>query len=181
MTSTLKPFVPAPEGRLAEIVEIAGQLLDDYGWEHVSTRLIAEEMGIKAPSLYKHIHSREAIAAHLATDALSAFGDELYAALDAGDGSVVLLARYRELALARPHLYRLMTGQDFPREDLPTGLEEWAGTPFYLAAGDDPVRAQALWAFAHGMAALEINERFAGDGLPAAGVWEAGSRALGNN
>lgn len=174
-----KPFVPAPTGRLAEIVEVAGQLLDDYGWGRVSTRLIADEMGIKAPSLYKHVHGRGAIAVYLAADALSALGDELYAVLDDGGGPTEVLSRYRALARARPHLYRLMTGQAFPREDLPSDLEEWAGTPFYLAAGKDPVRAQALWAFAHGMAVLEIDGRFAGDGSPATGVWEAGARALG--
>ena len=69
---------------------------------------------------------------------------------------------YRAIAVGSPYAYELLTGREFPRELLPAGLEDWAGEPFYLNAGKDPVRGQALWAFAHGMAVLEIHSRFHG-------------------
>lgn len=174
-----RPEVDQPTGRLAQIIDAAWQLLATHPWETVSTRSLATTLGIKAPSLYKHVRTREEIATHLATRALLELGEQLYQALGNGGGASELLGVYRAIAVQHPHLYRLLTGTDFPREQLPAGLEDWAGTPFYLAADRDSVRGQALWAFAHGMASLEIDARFTGTGAPAAGVWEVGARELG--
>lgn len=176
------PEFEHPTGRLAEIIDTAWRLLDTHPWEQLSTRTLADALGIKAPSLYKHVRTREDIATHLATRALLDLGQQLHRSLTDGGGAGQLLATYRRIATSQPNVYRLLTGTEFPRARLPRGLEEWAGTPFHLAAGRDPVRGQALWAFAHGMAILEINARFAGttDGSPAAGVWEAGAHALGS-
>lgn len=176
-----RPAFDQPTGRLAQIIDAAWQLLATYPWGDISTRALATAVNIKAPSLYKHVRTREDIATHLAARALVELGEQLYQSLENGGGASNLLATYREIAVEHPHPYRLLTGTDFPRDHLPPGLEEWAGTPFYLAAGSDPVRAQALWAFAHGMSTLEIDARFTGtaDGSPAAGVWEVGAHALG--
>ncbi|MGP6173334.1 TetR/AcrR family transcriptional regulator [Corynebacterium sp. A21] len=175
------PHFDAPTGRLAEIIDTARDLLEVHDWPKLSTRMLADTLGIKAPSLYKHVRHKEDIAAHLATAAFIELGGALHRSLESGGGAVELLAEYRRRAKSQPHLYRLLTGTGFPREQLPEGLEEWAGTPFFLAAGQDPIRGQALWAFAHGMAILEIDGRFAGpDGdSPAVGAWEAGAQALG--
>ena len=67
---------------------------------------------------------------------------------------------YRSYALDHPHLYRLMTEGPLPREQLSPGVEDRAGLPVIEAAGGDPDLARALWAFAHGMAILELNHRF---------------------
>ncbi len=86
------------------------------------------------------------------------------AVLDPGGGRPVraLAHAYRAEARRSPNLYRLVTRSDFPRADLVEGLEDWAGTPFWLAAGE-PATAQALWAYAHGMVILEIDGRFLAD------------------
>lgn len=176
------PHFKAPTGRLAEIIDTARQLLEVYDWPRLSTRMLAESLGIKAPSLYKHVRNKEDIAAHLATAAFIELGSALHHSLENGGDALELLAEYRRMAISHPNLYQLLTGTEFPRDRLPDGLEQWAGTPFLLAAGQDPIRGQALWAFAHGMAVLEIDGRFAGpgNGSPAIGVWEEGARALGN-
>ena len=67
-------------------------------------------------------------------------------------------------------------GPDLPRAELTPGLENWAGEPFFRATGE-PQRAQALWAFAHGMVVLEIDHRF----LPGSDLdrtWRAGATAF---
>lgn len=143
----------------------------------MSTRAIAEKIGVEAPSFYKHVRGKEESAALLAGRAVLELGTRLHAVTDSGGDAADMLERYRELALSLPNLYRLLTGGDFRREDLPEGLENWAGAPFRLAAGRDPVRGQALWAFAHGMAILEIDARYSPAGKPAPGVWEAGATA----
>jgi hypothetical protein len=71
-----------------------------------------------------------------------------------------------------------VTGGRLPRERLPEGLEVWAAEPVVIAAGGDPDRARAAWAFAHGMTILELDGRFPpGADLDAA--WASGLFALG--
>jgi hypothetical protein len=53
-----------------------------------------------------------------------------------------------------------MTDQPLPREQLPPGVEDRAAAPVVRAVGGDPVRARAIWAFAHGMVMLELTRRF---------------------
>ncbi len=70
-----------------------------------------------------------------------------------------------------------MTDQELRRDLLAPGVEERAGLPLYRAAGEDPDRARATWAFAHGMAMLELTNRFP----PAADIdaaWRAGIEAF---
>ena len=87
-----------------------------------------------------------------------------------------LAAAYREFALAHPHLYRLMHNGPLPRRHLPAGLEERTAAPLLRAAGSR-ARARAVWAFAHGMVMLELDQRFPPDAdLDAA--WRAGIAAF---
>jgi AcrR family transcriptional regulator len=146
-------------------------------------RSIATEMGIRAPSLYKHIEGKEELEALLIADSLSRSGRAMHdavASLGARAGrraALTALGRaYRAWALAHPHLYRLATDGPLPRERLPAGLEAWAAEPLVRAAGSGE-RARAAWAFAHGMTILELDGRFPpGADLDAA--WESGLQAL---
>ena len=88
-----------------------------------------------------------------------------------------LAAAYRTFALAHPHLYRLMTDQELRRDLLVPGVEQRAGLSVYRAAGEDVDRARAAWAFAHGMALLEIANRFP-PGADIDAAWREGIRAF---
>jgi len=143
-------------------VEAAWQIVENEGADALTMRRLAEELGIKAPSLYKHFPDKAALEAALIEDALLEMGAALHAAVARpGRRSPVaaLLAAYRRQALQHPHLYRLATAGPLAREALADGVEDWAGQPFYLVTGD-PYAAQALFAFAHGMVILEIDNRF---------------------
>jgi AcrR family transcriptional regulator len=161
---------PRPAGtprpaRLAEIVAAAFHLLDTEGAGALTMRRLGDAMGMRAPSLYKHVRDKEALEAALVEDVLFDVGDELHAAVAEGgrDGAVAgVLRTYRAHGLARPNRYRLATSGRLPRELLPDGLEDWAGQPFFLAGGE-PHRAQALWSLAHGMVILEIDGRYPSD------------------
>ena len=116
-------------------------------------RSVADELGIRAPSLYKHVAGKGAIEVMLIEEALREMGAELHAALRRPGRSgplAALLRAYRRHALTHPNLYRLATAGPLPRSELEPGLEDWAGEPFLLVTGE-PHRAQALWAFTHGM------------------------------
>lgn len=141
--------------RARQIVDAARGLLEREGWDRVTMRDLADEVGIRAPSLYKHFANKDAVKAVLVGVALAESGAALRPVTDVAS----LLAAYRAIARAHPDLYRLATVGPLDRDALPAGLEEWSGAPFFEVTGD-PHAAQALWAAAHGMAILEIDGRF---------------------
>lgn len=176
-------MIEAPElrsPRVRDVVEAARRILEREGPDGLTMRRVAERMGIRAPSLYKHVDGKEELEELLMADAFHELGQQLHDAVGSlGKGgsrkkALTELARvYRRWALAHPHLYRLVTGGPLPRERMPEGLEAWTAEPVVMAAGGDPDRARAVWAFAHGMTILELDGRFPPDAdLDAA--WAAG-------
>ena len=185
------------------------QLLEEEGLEGLTMRRLAERVGIRAPSLYKHLPDKAALeAAIIATgfeEAAAAFEQAVDRAGEgpgegsgegpgegpgegagewpgggsgeaSGDALVALAGAYRRFALEHPHLYRLMTNGPLPRAHLPPGLEGRTAAPLLRVAGSE-ARARAVWAFAHGMVMLELDQRFPPDAdLDAA--WRAGIAAF---
>ena len=173
------PDVAVRTGRPAQLVATARDILEAEGPEALTMRRLAEAVGIRAPSIYKHFPDKRTLEAAVIDDALRELGTELHEAV--GDGrrrsaGANLLATYRKAARLRPNLYRLATAGPLPRADLTPGLEAWAGEPFFLVTGD-PFQAQALWAFAHGMVILELDGRFPADS-ELDRTWAAGAAAL---
>jgi AcrR family transcriptional regulator len=167
--------------RALEIVATARRLLEDEGWDAVTMRRLADELGMQAPSLYKHFASKHALEVALIEVALEELGEATHAAVrhpGRRTKTAALLTTYRSIGKANPNLYRLATTTSFARDELTPGLEDWAGEPFFLATGD-PYVAQALWAFAHGTLILEIDQRFVPDS-DLDRTWAAGARAFGS-
>jgi AcrR family transcriptional regulator len=178
--------VVARSARADEVVVTARRLLEEEGAGALTMRHLAEQLGIKAPSLYKHLPDKAALEAAIIATGLEEAAARFEQAVDsattggdaAGDGAAIsaLAAAYREFALAHPHLYRLMHNGPLPRQHLPAGVEDRAAAPVMRVAGSR-ARARALWAFAHGMVMLELDQRFPPDAdLDAA--WEAGITAF---
>ncbi|MHB1446750.1 MAG: TetR/AcrR family transcriptional regulator [Acidimicrobiales bacterium] len=174
--------IPEPttrSGRAADIVAAARRILEEEGVEALTMRRLAGAVGMRAPSLYKHFPTKRAVEAALIEEGMVELGQALHAALrtPARGGAVRnLLEAYRRAAVGGPALYRLATAGPLPREDLPPGLEAWAGEPFFLVTGD-PLRAQALFSFAHGMVILELDDRFP-PGSDLGRTWKAGAAAF---
>ena len=159
--------------RAREIVDAARELLEAEGPDGLSMRRIADRIGIRAPSIYKHLPDKQALEAAL----ISAGFEEWATVFEAsGDDLAALAHAYRDYARRHPHLYRLMTERPLARDRLTPGVEERAAAPIVEAVGD-PDGARAMWAFAHGMTILELNGRFPpGADLDAA--WERGIAAF---
>lgn len=170
--------MPEATTRTEQIVATALELLEVHGPDGVTMRAIAEHIGIRAPSLYKHVADKQQLEVAMIAEGFRLSADALSAALhESQDPLTSLAAAYRDWALAHPHLYRLMTHRPLPRDELPAGVEDAAAAPVVQVAGGDPDAARALWAFAHGMTALEVAGRFPPDAdLDAA--WRAGINAL---
>src|SRR5262249_26252013 len=96
--------------RAREIVETARELLEAEGAEGRSMRALAERLGIRAPSLYKHFPSKEALAAAVISQAFEEQAELFEAALQGSDEPIAAMGEaYRTYARNHPHLYRLMT------------------------------------------------------------------------
>jgi AcrR family transcriptional regulator len=164
--------------RAREIVDTARAIIDAEGLDGLTMRRIAERLGIRAPSLYKHFPDKQALEAAIISAAFEEQGEVFEQAIAGSDDPLAALAAaYRAFALAQPHLYRLMTDQELRRDLLAPGVEERAGRSIYRAAGEDADRARAAWAFAHGMALLEISNRFP-PGADIDAAWREGIRAF---
>jgi AcrR family transcriptional regulator len=123
-------------------------------------RRVAEKMGIRAPSLYKHVANKDAIEAGLQERALRDMADWI---APAGKDLAELTRRYREWALAHPGLYELATRRPLRRDEITPGVEAAAAAQLVAAAGGEEHRARALWALAHGLVDLELAGRFPPD------------------
>lgn len=160
--------------RSRQIVEEALRLVEEGGAAALTMRALADRLGIRAPSLYKHFPDKGAVEAEVIALAMRDLARALEAA---GDDLETMAKAYRGYALAHPHLYRLMSAGPLPRERLPEGLEERAALPVVRVMGGDRIRARAVWAFAHGMVMLELDGRFP-PGADLEGAWRAGVAAF---
>ena len=164
--------------RATEIVAAARELLEEEGLDALSMRRLADRLGIRAPSLYKHFADKQALEAAIISAGFEEQAAVFEAALaNADDPFGAIASAYRRFARDHPHLYRLMTERPLQRDKLSPGVEERAAAPVREAVGRDLDRARAAWAFAHGMTNLELNGRFPPDAdLDAA--WERGIAAF---
>lgn len=140
-------------------------------------RRLAEQLGIRAPSLYKHIPHKAALQAAIIADGFQEASLAFEAATDgAADPLAALVDAYRTFAAAHPHVYRLMTAGPLPRRLLPPGLEARTAAPLLRATGT-PARARAAWAFIHGMTMLELDRRIPDDSITEQ-AWNSGIAAF---
>lgn len=143
--------------RRDEILDVATAVLEEQGQDALTMRELATRMGIRAPSLYKHVADKADILVGLQQRALLGLTAHLEAA---GPGIGPLAAAYRSWARAHPKLYELATRNPLQRDRLAPGVESAATTPLVAAAGGDEHLARALWALAHGLVDLELSGRF---------------------
>ncbi|MEZ4594642.1 MAG: TetR/AcrR family transcriptional regulator [Chloroflexota bacterium] len=94
------------------IVTQAWQLIEAEGAENLSLGKLAEALGIKAPSLYRHVGSKagllQAVNLHTSQQLVAALNEA--AARPTGtpkEQTAAILHAYRHFALAHPHTYVL--------------------------------------------------------------------------
>jgi AcrR family transcriptional regulator len=146
--------------RREEILDVAEALLESEGAEALTMRRVAQEMGIRAPSLYKHVAGKDDIEAGLQERALR---DMAVAIAPAGKDLFAIAAAYRRWALSRPGLYELATRRPLRRDVISAEVEAATAAPLVVAVGGDEHRARAVWALAHGLVDLELAGRFPPD------------------
>jgi AcrR family transcriptional regulator len=143
--------------RRDEVLDVAATILEEEGVDAVTMREVATRMGIRAPSLYKHVRGKDDIVAGLQQRALVGMAQHLS---DVPSGLAELAEAYRSWAMAHPRLYDVATGRPLARDRISPGVEAAAAAPIVAAAGGDEHLARALWAMAHGLVDLELSGRF---------------------
>ena len=162
-----------PRGRLRDIVDVALRILQAEGPAAVTMRRVAAELGIQAPSLYKHVTDKGVIEGLLQQHAMADFGRAVGSAPP--DARSVATA-YRSWALANPHLYELAARRPV-RRDIVGDTEAFAAAPLVRAVGGDPDKARAFLGLAHGLVDLELNDHFP-PGADVEAAWNCAVDAL---
>lgn len=76
----------------ASVTAAAAALADEIGFDQLSMGLLAERLGVKAPSLYKHVTSQAELAHRIAVLAMVELGDTVRDAIQGLAGSDALTA-----------------------------------------------------------------------------------------
>lgn len=76
----------------ASVTEAGAMLVDEMGFAQLSMGLVAERLGVKTPSLYKHVASQADLAHRIAILAATEFGDAIRDATQGRAGSDALAA-----------------------------------------------------------------------------------------
>lgn len=161
-----------PGQRREEIIAAALVLFTRHGVYNVSTRQIAQAVGISQPSLYGHFANSAEIAEEICARGFAELSRSLEAAFSSegtGIDRLLLAARaYVDFGLGNPDVYRIAfmveKSYDDPREGPGRGLE--AGIAVFdlmadaarrtLGDANGSLAAQSIWASLHGLVSLLI-------------------------
>ncbi|HEX6509125.1 MAG TPA: WHG domain-containing protein [Chloroflexota bacterium] len=157
------------------VVHAAAQLIDtaSSGLDELSLSAVAEQLGVRPPSLYKHVAGLSALQRDLSLLGLTILGDNLTDAAvgrSADEAIRAVAYAYRTFAREHPGLYTAALRAPAPSD---TELDAAAGRVVgvilrvlegYGLRGDDALHAiRALRSLLHGFISLEAGGGF---GLP---------------
>jgi AcrR family transcriptional regulator len=137
----------------------------------VTVRAVAAEAGVAPMGVYNHLGGKDGLIEALLTRGF----DRLRAAVEPGDEPDMLdrltnsQRRYRDFALANPHLYAMMFENTLPHERSPAFSEhaaaaftalvrniELAAATGAITAPEPRAAAQQIWSAVHGAVTLEL-------------------------
>ncbi len=155
------------------VIAEAAELVDEVGWDQLTMAGVADRLGVRLPSLYKHIGSLDDLRRGIGLLALAELRDTLGSAAIGRAGPDALrevALAYGAYARAHPGRYAATIAAPGPGEDERAALAErilqivFAVLAGYGLAGDDAVHAtRVLRAALHGFVTLEASGGF---GMP---------------
>ena len=144
---------PAPDltARRDRVLDDARRIAEAEGWDAVTIRRLATELGVTQPVLYTAFGKRQDI-----VDAVALRGfAELAAALDGGDPAAVYLGFARAHPATYEAMFLMPSGLRFAAADVPAPMRE-AFTALGRALGvADDARTEIGWSLLHGVASLD--------------------------
>ncbi len=98
----------------AAVVSAAADLADEIGYAALTMGLVAERLGVRTPSLYKHVDGLSDLGRRIAVLTMTELGDTVRDALQGRTGSAALTAlahAIRTYVLTHPGRYAATLGQ----------------------------------------------------------------------
>lgn len=170
--------VPTLTPRAQQIVEVALELLEEDGPDGVSMRIVAGRLGVRAPSLYKHLPDKQAMQNAMIAIGLRHQGEACERGMrEADDPLWGVVSAFRAWAIEHPHLYRLMMEAPLDPGPLVRSAELVAGRAIREVMQGDAVGALTVWSFGHGLITLELQDRLP-PGADVEELWRRGIEAL---
>ena len=156
-----------------QVIEAAARLADGRGLDQLTLASVAQEVGIRLPSLYNHVAGLPGLRRELALYGMRQFGACMGRAAigKSGDAAIIALAQaMRRFAVERPGLYAATVQAPSPDDvELQQAAAEVIGVivavlePYGLS-GDDAIHViRGLRSLIHGFATLEAAGGF---GIP---------------
>jgi AcrR family transcriptional regulator len=147
-----------------QVLSAAERLVAANGWESLTMAALAADLGVRPPSLYRHVDSLDALRRALRSRMLIELSDAVRGAVmgkSGMEGLHALTDAYR--SFAREHSARYLAQGSLPgdedtrREGRRVGEAGYAVlASFGLAAGELPVATAQLAALVHGFVSLEL-------------------------
>jgi AcrR family transcriptional regulator len=176
--------MPHPPRISAETIASAARaLLEEGGVEGLSMREIARRLGVRAPSLYFHVQSRDDLIRLLTTAGLRELAEMLAGAgartAPPGARLHAMADAYASFAFASPQLFSLIFGPCAEERRGQDDAAAAASEPLLSAVaglvpeGDVLDIAQAFWSLVHGYTTLALSDQFRMGGDPRRAIHHA--------
>jgi len=157
------------------VVDAASVLVDRVGWPHLTMSALADELGVRQPSLYKHVDGMPALQRALAVQAKRDLARTMATAAVGRSGAQAVRSvghAYRDWARAHPGLYPAVLRPPTEGDEVDAQASASAAEVVfevlagYGLTGDAAVHmTRALRSGLHGFVDLEANGGF---GIPVA-------------
>lgn len=155
----------------ATVVGAAADVADEIGLANVTMGVVAERLGVRAPSLYNHIDGQADLHRRIATFAVTEIGDALRDALQGRAGTDALSAAahtFRTFVIEHPGRYAatIRIAADGPDDPLVAAGDRVIESMSAVLAGYDIDPADTIHAMRmlrsllHGFAVLEAADGF---------------------
>ncbi len=154
-----------------DVVAAAADLADEAGYTELTMGRVAQRLGIRTPSLYKHVDDLADLRHRVATQAMTELGEAVRDALQGRSGLdalTAMLTAIRAYVTAHPGRYAATTGAQFtgPDDPLLTASSRLLGSIAAMLRGygidntemDHAIRT--LRCTIHGYAALQADDGF---------------------
>lgn len=163
--------MPAPtRTSMDAIVAAAGRILEEDGLERLTMAAVAEQVGVRGPSLYKHVPNRalliRAVAEGTAGQLGAAIQEGVESSPDPRLGLRAGVTAHRAYVRTHPNGYGLLFAHLLPESMPDAALVAAVGLPIVRRAAElvGPERAlpaaRTLVAWAHGFVSMELAGAF---------------------
>ncbi len=155
----------------AAVVAAAAALADEVGPANLTMGLLAERLGVRTPSLYKHVTSQEDLNRRIAALALNEAADVVGAATQGYAGRDALAAAahaFRRFVVSHPGRYAATLGVEPTASDDPLAVSARRGLDSFVSvlrgyeipASDRDHALRMLRSLFHGFATLQAANGF---------------------